>query len=135
MRFRIPTMKLKIPGKAFLKTLFYIFHNFFMVAYLLSPSRCHWQTQVKNYNLNVTEVRDSGFGFQKCLSRNFQLHRRDPTVHFESWIPEPVQMLRIAFNYYVILVNSDLTSRMSRSVPLRPFETVSGLKKRLEYFC
>lgn len=32
---------------------------------------------------------------------------------------------------YVILVNdcnSDLTSRMSRSVPLRPFETVSGLK-------
>ena len=29
---------------------------------------------------------------------------------------------------HVILVRDDLTSRMSRSVPLRPFETVSGWK-------
>ena len=65
---RIPTVKLKIPGKAFLKsesrtsvTLF-IFSHFFMAAYLLSPNRCHWQiAKVKNYNLNVTEVRDSDF--------------------------------------------------------------------------
>ena len=33
--------------------------------------------KVKNYNLNVTE--SSGFGFQKCFSRNFQFHRRDPS--------------------------------------------------------
>ena len=48
---RIPTVKLKIPGKAFLKSesrtsvahnTFYICHNFFMVAYFLSPNRCHW---------------------------------------------------------------------------------------------
>ena len=32
--------------------------------------------QVKNYNLNVTEVQDSDF--KKCFSRNFQFHRRDP---------------------------------------------------------
>ena len=33
-----------------------------MEADLLSPNRCHWQiAKVKNYNLNVTEVRDSDF--------------------------------------------------------------------------
>ena len=33
-----------------------------MVAYLLSPNRCHWQiAKVKNYKLNVTEVRHSDF--------------------------------------------------------------------------
>ena len=70
---RIPTVKFKISGKAFLKSesrtsvtfklqTFYIFHNFFMVTYLLSPNRCHWQiAKIKNYNLNVTEVRDSDF--------------------------------------------------------------------------
>ena len=30
----------------------------------------------ENYNLNVTEVRDSDF--KNAFSRNFQLHRRDP---------------------------------------------------------
>ena len=50
-------MKLKIPGKAFLKR---VFHNFFMVADLLSPNGCHWWiSKVKNYNLNVTEILDS----------------------------------------------------------------------------
>ena len=49
-----------------------------MVADLLSPSRCHWKiAKVKNYNLNVTEVRDSDF--KNAFSRNFQFHRRDPT--------------------------------------------------------
>ena len=95
---RIPTVKLKIPGKLFFKVgfrtsvtfklqfltlaiyqwqqlglskyatmkkcekrLFY-FSHFFMVAYLLSPNRCHWQiVKVKNYNLNVTEVRYPAF--------------------------------------------------------------------------
>ena len=34
-----------------------IFRNFFMVADLLSPNRCHLQiAKVKNYNLNVLEV-------------------------------------------------------------------------------
>ena len=48
-----------------------------MVAYLLSPNRCHWWiAKVKNYNLNVTENLDSDF--KKCFSRNFQFHRRDP---------------------------------------------------------
>ena len=33
-----------------------------MVAYLLSPNSCHWYiAKVKNYNLNVTEIRDSDF--------------------------------------------------------------------------
>ena len=33
-----------------------------MVAYLLSPNRCHWQlAKVKNYNLIVTEVRYPDF--------------------------------------------------------------------------
>ena len=36
-----------------------------MVADLLSPNRC------------------SGFGFQKCFSRNFQFHRRDPNSNLE----------------------------------------------------
>ena len=44
------------------KNTFYIFHNFFMVADLLSPNRCHWKiAKVKNYILTVTEVRDSDF--------------------------------------------------------------------------
>ena len=45
---RIPTVKLKIPGKHF-------------------------------WNPNLECNRSSGFGFQKCFSRNFQFHRRDPT--------------------------------------------------------
>ena len=33
-----------------------------MAADLLSPNRCHWKiAKVKNYNLNVTKVRDSDF--------------------------------------------------------------------------
>ena len=80
---RIPTVKLKIPKNFFFKIripnfcyiqvivfdLSYLpvaaggtgsFSHFFMVAYLLSPNRCQWQiAKVKNYNLNVTEVRDS----------------------------------------------------------------------------
>ena len=105
IKIRIPTVKLKIPGKEFLKSesrtsvtfklyfltlaiykwqrlglkilkTLYIFHNFFMVAYLLSPNRCHWWiAKVKNYNLN----RSSGFGFQKFFSRNFQFLRRYPS--------------------------------------------------------
>ena len=55
---RIPTVKLKIPWFIFT---FYIFHIFFMVAYLLSPNRCHSIAKIKNYNLNLTEVRDSDF--------------------------------------------------------------------------
>ena len=44
------------------KNAFYIFHIFFIVAYLLSPNRCHWQiAKVNNYNLNVTELRDPDF--------------------------------------------------------------------------
>ena len=34
---------------------------------------------MKNYNLNRN--RSSDFGFQKCFSRNFQFHRRDPNRH------------------------------------------------------
>ena len=46
------------------------FSHFFMVAYLLSPNSCHWQiAQVKNYNLNVTEVLVSDF--KNAFSRNF----------------------------------------------------------------
>ena len=34
--------------------------GFFMVAYFLSSNRCHWYIfKVKNYNLNVAELRDS----------------------------------------------------------------------------
>ena len=41
---------------------FDIFHNFIMITDLLSPNRCHWwMAKVKNYNLNVTEILDSGF--------------------------------------------------------------------------
>ena len=36
---------------------------------------------VKNYNLNRN--RSSGFGFQKCFSRNFQFHRRDPNERMD----------------------------------------------------
>ena len=33
-----------------------------MVAVLLSPNSCHWSiAMVKNYNLNVTEIRDPDF--------------------------------------------------------------------------
>ena len=42
---RIPTVKLKIPGKAFVKSesrTFDIFHIFFMVADLRSLNRCNW---------------------------------------------------------------------------------------------
>ena len=66
---RIPTVKLRIPGKSMGKSgyrtsvtfkLNKCFSQFFMVADLLSPNRCHWQiAKVKNYNLNVTEIRDS----------------------------------------------------------------------------
>ena len=39
-----------------------VFTIFFMVADLLSPNRFLWSiAKVKNYNLNVTEVRDSDF--------------------------------------------------------------------------
>ena len=34
-----------------------VFHDFFMLADVQSPNRCHWQkAKVKNYNLNVTEA-------------------------------------------------------------------------------
>ena len=75
---RIPALKLKIPGKAFLKSesrtsvtfklqfLTYniksVFHSYFLVTDLLSPNRCHWWiAKVKNYNLNITEVPDPDF--------------------------------------------------------------------------
>ena len=33
-----------------------------MVAYFLSPNRCHWYIiKAKNYNLNVTKILDSDF--------------------------------------------------------------------------
>ena len=49
-RTRIPTVKLKIPGKSIfeirirtsVKNIFYIFQNFFMVAYFPSANRCYW---------------------------------------------------------------------------------------------
>ena len=38
------------------------FSHFFMVADLLCPNRCNWEiAKVKNYNLNVTEVRHPDF--------------------------------------------------------------------------
>ena len=99
IRLRIPTVKLKIRGKAFFKSksrtsvtfklqfltfaiyqwqrlglklvryheknvknIKSVFHIFFVVAYLLSPNRCHCQiAKVKNYNLNVTEIRYPDF--------------------------------------------------------------------------
>ena len=73
----IPTVKLKIPGKAFLKSesrtsvtfncymqkLFFIFFTFFHGSVLAkSQQLLLWQiAKVKNYNLNVTEVRDLDF--------------------------------------------------------------------------
>ena len=63
-------MKLKIPGNFFKSNpelllhsnAFSIFHNFFMIADLLNFNHCNWYiAKVKNYNLNVTEVRDSDF--------------------------------------------------------------------------
>ena len=51
-----------------------------MVAYLLSPNRCHWWiAKVKNYNLNVIEVRDSDL--KNAFYWNFQFQRRDPTEY------------------------------------------------------
>ena len=53
-----------------------------MVAELFSPNRCHWsKAKVKNYNLNVTEF------LYPAFSRNFQFHRRDPTLTSQS--PHP----------------------------------------------
>ena len=50
-----------------------------MLADLLIPNRCHWQiAKVKNFNLNVTEVRDPDF--KNASSCNFQFHRRAPTI-------------------------------------------------------
>ena len=65
---RIPTVKLEIPGKTFLK---------------FGQKRCfsqffHGRFKVKNYNMNVTEVRD--LDFKNVFSRNFQFHRQDPTL-------------------------------------------------------
>ena len=45
-------------------------------------------SKVKNYNLNVTEVRDSDF--KNAFSGNFQLHRRDPT---RQRCPSPLFLL------------------------------------------
>ena len=63
---------------------------------------------VKNYNLNVTEVRDSDF--KKCFSRNFRFHRRDPTVEDSySFGPGPVKtnlavfMLAIAESVFKLI--------------------------------
>ena len=49
-------------GRNVKNSIYTYFSQFFTIAYLLSPNRCHWQiAKVKNYNLNVTEVRDSDF--------------------------------------------------------------------------
>ena len=48
-----------------------------MIADLLSPNRWNWLiANVKNFNLNVTEVLVSDF--KNAFSQNFQFHRRDP---------------------------------------------------------
>ena len=63
-----------------MKNTFYIFHNFSGLTKsqpLPLLDRLSKIAQVKNYNSNVIEGRDS----EKCFSRNFQFHRRDPTVH------------------------------------------------------
>ena len=34
----------------------------YLSKYFLGPNRCHWlMTKVKNYNLNITKVRDPDF--------------------------------------------------------------------------
>ena len=41
-------------------------------------------TRIPMVKLKIPAIllhRCSGFGFQKCFSRNFQLHRRDPTIY------------------------------------------------------
>ena len=58
------------------KTVFSIFNIFFMVAYLLVDSL--------GQKLQLECNRSSGFGIQKCFSRNFQLQRRDPKVKLQS---------------------------------------------------
>ena len=94
---RIPTVKLKNPGKAFFKSESRTsvtfnnkcFSHFFMVADLLSPNRCYRQiAKVKNYNLNVTEIWDSDFKNAFPGIFNFTvgiLHMSFPTVSIQAF--------------------------------------------------
>ena len=43
-KFRKSIFEIRILNFCYIhvKDILYIFHNFFMVAYLLSPNRCHW---------------------------------------------------------------------------------------------
>ena len=60
-----------------------------MVAYLLSPNRRHWYiAKVKNYNLNVTEVRDSDFKNAFPGIFNFTVGILCPIELWEWWIGE-----------------------------------------------
>ena len=59
-----------------LKTLF-TFFTFFRGS-VLDKSQSLPQVDSSGQKLYLECNRSSGFGFQKCFSRNFQLHRRDP---------------------------------------------------------
>ena len=114
-KLRIPTVKLKIPKKAFLKSesrtsvtfklqfltyqnTFYIFHNFVMVVYLLSPNRCHWQiAKIKNYNLNETEIRDSDFKNSFSGIFNFTV---GILIRLRDW-KEKITLIMTHTNYFV----------------------------------
>ena len=92
-------MKLKIPGKKF-------FHIFFTVAW--SQSLPLVDSQGENYNLNVTEVRDSDL---KKFSRNFQFHRGDPNIMglglLSSRLYTFVNRKQVSFQVSVPMVEKD----------------------------
>ena len=67
---RIPTVKLKIPGKN-IKSVFHIFYG-----NVLAKSQPLPLVDSQGQKLSLECNRSSGF--QKCFSRNFQFHRRDP---------------------------------------------------------
>ena len=58
-------MELKIPGKSIFE--------------IRNQKFCY--IQVIDFDLSYLS---SGFGFQKCFSRNFQFHRRDPIVYIST---------------------------------------------------
>ena len=93
---RIPTVKLKIPGKSIFKirnqNFYFIQVVAFDLSYLPVAAVGTWQVRYHEKNVkNIIDVFHNFTGFQKCFSRNFQFHRRDPNNNsnydFETFPP------------------------------------------------
>ena len=75
------TFKIRIPNFCYIQVI--VFDLSYIPVAAVGTQQVPYHEKIVN-TLFISN-RSSGFGFQKCFSRNFQFHRRDPIDHRNSF--------------------------------------------------